>query len=62
MTHMQLQVANLVMQGKTSKEISELLNLSWQTINTHRKNIRKKIGIQNKAKNLRAYLLSNLNG
>lgn len=57
LTHMEIQVANLVMQGKTSKEIAERLHLSQRTIDTHRYNIRSKLNIPPKA-NLRVYLLS----
>ena len=57
-TPMQLQVADLVKAGKTTKEISEVLNLSDRAIEFHRNNIRNKLGLKNKKVNLRSYLLS----
>jgi len=57
-TPAEMQVANLTRQGKTVKEIAELLNLAPATIKTHRINIRKKLGIKQKRINLRTYLLS----
>jgi PAS domain S-box-containing protein len=57
-TPMQIQVADLVKAGKTTKEISELLNLSDRAIEFHRNNIRNKLGLKNKKVNLRSYLLS----
>ena len=58
LTPMEIQVANLIKQGKTTKQIAELMRLSSRTIETHRKKIRNKIGIGNKKANLRSHLLS----
>ncbi|MFC1817280.1 LuxR C-terminal-related transcriptional regulator, partial [Thermodesulfobacteriota bacterium] len=58
LTPTEIQVTNLVKQGKTTKEIAEIMNLAKSTIDFHRDNIRQKIGIKNKKTNLRTYLLS----
>jgi PAS domain S-box-containing protein len=57
-TPTEIQIANLLRQGKTNKEIAELLNSSSRTIAFHRENIRKKLGLKNKKANLKSYLLS----
>lgn len=56
LTPAEVQIINLIRQGKTTKEISELLNLATSTIDFHRNNIRKKLKIKNKKINLRNYL------
>ena len=58
LTPQEMQVATLVKDGKTSKEIAEILFVSEATVNFHRKNLRTKFGLKNKQTNLRAYLLS----
>ena len=40
----EMAVLNLVLEGKTSEEISKLLFISKNTVNTHRRNILKKTG------------------
>ncbi len=54
----EIQISNLIMQGLSTKEIAEIMSLSDKTIESHRKNIRKKTGILNKKVNLRTHLLS----
>jgi DNA-binding CsgD family transcriptional regulator len=58
LTPMEIQVANLVKQGKTNKEIADLLCLSINTILTHRSKVRVKLGLKHKNINLRSCLLS----
>ena len=58
LTPTQIQVANLIKEGKTTKEIGAMMTVSPRTIETHRKNMRKKLGIEKKKGNLRSHLLT----
>ena len=58
LTPQEMQIASLVRQGKTTKEIAEIMSLSTRTIEFHRTKIREKIGLQSKKDNLQAHLLS----
>jgi PAS domain S-box-containing protein len=52
----ELQMAVLVKNGLTIKEIARQLTISLDTVKTHRKNIRKKLNIKNPRVNLTSYL------
>jgi len=56
-TPRELEVGNLVKDGKTSKEIAEILNSTERAVVAHRTNLRKKLGLEKKS-NLRTYLIS----
>lgn len=58
LTPRELQIANFIACGKNTKDIADLLHVSTSTVDTHRYNIRKKIGLKNTKKNLQAYLYS----
>lgn len=59
LTYTENQVCELIKIGFSTKEIAEKLNVSIDTVHTHRKNIRKKLGLSDKNINLYSYIKSN---
>jgi DNA-binding response OmpR family regulator len=60
LTPAEIQVANFIKMGKTSKEIASFLGLSIRTVEVHRGRIRKKLGLHKRTASLRKHLLSHL--
>ncbi len=58
LTPKEIQVADLIKEGKTTKEIAGFMNLSRFAIDAHRAQLRNKLGLTHKKANLRTYLLS----
>lgn len=59
LTPAQFQIADLIKQGKTTREISKLLNISPATVACHRQEIRKRLELTNRKINLRTALSTN---
>jgi len=58
LTPTEIQVASLIRDGRSSKEIAALLNTSENTVRSHRFHIRSKLGIKHKKVNMMSYLKS----
>jgi len=56
LTPREIEISTMIKSGLTNKEISKLTGISCQTVEKHRKNIRKKLDITNKNINLTSYL------
>lgn len=56
----ELRIASMIKNGMSGEEIAAHLCISPSTVKTHRRNIRKKVNIQDSRINLRAYLESEL--
>jgi len=58
LTPKEVQIANLIKQGRSTKEIAEIFELSKRTIDAHRNHIRRKLGLKKRGGNLRTHLLT----
>ncbi|MFP4420894.1 MAG: LuxR C-terminal-related transcriptional regulator [Desulfococcaceae bacterium] len=58
LTPSEIKIAGLIREGKTAKEIGQFLNLSENTVNFHRQNLRVKLGLKKQKISLRSFLLS----
>jgi len=58
LTPVELQVATMIKQGHSTKEIARLIHAAEQTVSVHRRNIRKKLQLSGVKANLRTHLLS----
>jgi len=52
----EIRICRFIQAGCTSKEICDALNLAFETVQTHRKNIRRKLGLRRGGINLHAFL------
>jgi PAS domain S-box-containing protein len=58
LTPKEVQIADLIRQGNTTKEIAAMFHMSTRAVRFHRENIRAKLDLKNKPVNLRSYLMS----
>ena len=58
LTRTEMRVCRLIQKGYTGKEIADAMNISFETIQVHRRNIRKKLGLTGRKVNLFAFLSS----
>jgi PAS domain S-box-containing protein len=58
LTKTEIEVCRLIKAGCSSKDICDTMKLSFETIQTHRKNIRRKLDLSGKKLNLYAFLMN----
>lgn len=58
LTPREIEIAALVQEGKSIKEIAELLNVTTRTVEFYRNSLREKLGLKNQKTNLRSHLLT----
>jgi len=58
LTPKEIQIANFIKEGRTSKEIAEILNVSKSAVDIHRYRLRNKMGLNHQKANLRSHLVT----
>ena len=58
LTPMELRVANLIKDGRASKEIADILGIAEKTVSFHRGNIRRKLKLTGHKRSLRSFFLA----
>lgn len=56
LTSREIEICQMIRQGRDSREIARAVGLAYQTVIVHRKNIRKKLGIKKTKENLATFL------
>ncbi len=62
LTPRELEICEMIRSGRSSKEIAKELSISAQSVQTHRHNIRRKLGLLNQRMNLEVYLRKHRDG
>jgi DNA-binding CsgD family transcriptional regulator len=57
-TRTEVEVASLIKEGKLTRDIAKIIGIATSSVNTHRNNIRKKLGISKEKVNLQSHLQS----
>jgi len=58
LTPTESRVASLIRDGRTTKEIAAVMDVTTSSVDSHRKSIRKKLGLSNEKVNLQSHLRS----
>ena len=58
LTRTEMKICKFVQTGLSSKEIAQAMNISFETVQTHRRNIRGKLGLRGRKINLHTLLVS----
>ena len=58
LTRTEMKICKFIQTGLSSKEIAQTMNISFETVQAHRRNIRKKLGLRGRKINLHALLMS----